>query len=349
MTKLSLASLALIALAACTLDREGGLDAPSGSGAASAGGSGTGIETGPGGSGGDPTVGGGGTGGTAPGVGGTGPGGGDVCPTGWTCVADPGPGTLVSRTDGAACPTGWSMPTPYYNDSDLPGCDNSCTCGAPQGGVCEVTVTRYDDSSCSTVEDGPAVVPLNQCQNVGVINASNQADSYDVPPPAVLPATCTGSGASAPPVDPVVTLCSPDVAPTPNGCQQGEVCVPEPESQSACVVLDGDVECPAVYSDARQLYATFVDNRVCECHCDPDQSGSCGEVTITLYNNAICGGFVASQTASNSCWDTSSHNSHDSYRLSGGAYSPGVCDVNETDSGEVTLTDLRTMCCTDTD
>ena len=174
MTKLFLCGVAILGLCACTLDREGGLGAPTGEGGTGLGGSGTGIETGPGGTGGMPTVGGGGSGGTAPGIGGTGPGGGDVCPTGWTCVADPGVGTLVSRTEGDVCPTGWTAPTPYYQDSNLPGCNNNCACGAPQGGSCEVTVTRHDDSGCGAVKDGPSIIPLDQCQNVGLINASNK-------------------------------------------------------------------------------------------------------------------------------------------------------------------------------
>ena len=144
-------------MAACTLDREGGLEAPS-SGGANVGGAAPGVPTG--GSGGSPNTGGSGVGGTAPGVGATGPGGGDICPTGWTCVDDPA-GTLVSRTEGGACPAGWTAPTPHYNDSNLPGCDNQCSCSAPQGGGCEVTVTRYDNSDCTSLKDGPTVVPLN--------------------------------------------------------------------------------------------------------------------------------------------------------------------------------------------
>lgn len=257
---------------------------------------------------------------------------------------------MVSRTAGAACPAGWSMPTPYFDDGDLPGCDNDCACGNPQGGSCEVTVTRYDDDSCGTVKDGPAVVPLNACQNVSVILQSNQADSYDVPPPVVIPATCAGTGASAPPLDPVVTFCSPTAPPAVADCDQGEICIPEPQSQGACVIFDGDVDCPEAYADSRELYATAVDTRTCECNCAPDKGGDCSQVTVTLYNSSSCGGGVtASQTASNSCWDTSSLNGHDSYRLSGGAYTSGSCDVLEIDTGEVTLTDLRTVCCVDPD
>ena len=55
---------------------------------------------------------------------------------------------------------------------------------------------------------------------------------------------------------------------------------------------------------------------------------------------------MATEPGISGCWDTSSHNAHDSYRLSGGAYTAANCDVLETDTGEVTLSDLRTVCCT---
>jgi len=302
--------------------------------------------TGPGGTGGMPTTGGSGpgAGGTAPGVGGGPP----TCGAGSVCVPAPVGGALVSRSTSGTCATGWDTPIPVYGSSNLPTCANTCDCSAPQGGSCSntVQVTRFNDNSCgnNSVLDGPSSITLGACQNVSV-DRSVQADSYEVLPPAFTAGSCTPSGESTPPVEPLVSLCTLSDAPAAEGCDLDELCVPDPGALAACVTLDGDVACAAPYSDKRLVYDAFSDDRDCKCSCG-GENGSCAATTIYLHGGNNCGGSnQGSQIVDGSCWNTENANLHDSYDVVGGAYVAGTCPASDISTGEVTLSEPRTICC----
>jgi hypothetical protein len=147
-------------------------------------------------------------------------------------------------------------------------------------------------------------------------------------------------------VTPFGTVCELPQAPTQNGCDMGEVCVPTPGGNTGeCIMLTGDQNCPSPYTNKTVGYATVNDTRVCECNCGTED-GTCGEATLELYNDSSCGGSpLVTSTASGDCFDASGYNGHDSYMITGGAYTAGTCSVQEVDTGEVTVSDLRTICC----
>lgn len=277
----------------------------------------------------------------------TGGGGSEMCPVGSVCVPEPAMGALVTNAPGGICPTGWSTPTDVYADNNLPGCNNNCSCSAPAGGSCTLgMVTSYNNDNCTNVKAAAMAVTAGQCVDVSETNANNQADSYMFPPPTFNAGTCTGMGADMPPVEPFGAFCSLSQEPTNGGCMIGEVCVPEPNPDSGeCILLEGDQSCPSPYDVKSLAYLTVNDTRVCACDCGTDD-GTCSQAEIELWGNDSCStNLLDTQAASMSCYDASSHQIHDSFVVTGGAYTAGTCSEIETDTGEVTLMDERTICC----
>lgn len=167
-------------------------------------------------------------------------------------------------------------------------CDK-CGCGPVANVTCGATVHQFVDDQCLTVES--SATPLTTtCQP---LTNSNIAVTVTT---AASGGGCApmGGGATKEPVKWAGALraCGAPAL-LPDGCQAGEVCVPDspaPFRAQRCIAHDGDVACPAPWTD-RHMAATDVDDtRECtKCSCKPPQNVSCdGTGRLSVAGDPTC-------------------------------------------------------------
>jgi hypothetical protein len=121
------------------------------------------------------------------------------CPTGEVCLPKPQgnfePRVCIGKTGDEACPAPFVTKSLLYDDfDDTRGC-TGCSCGAPSGGSCELTIHLHSDAapSCSTEV---VSVPTGGCANIPG-NQAIRGRSYEVAQ-APSGATCSPTQTSTP-------------------------------------------------------------------------------------------------------------------------------------------------------
>jgi len=159
-----------------------------------------------------------------------------------------------------------------------PGC-GACSCGAPQGAVCNVKVTGYSTKICG----GSVVFQQTVAGQTCVASAAAAGVDFQhvftpgscAPNATLKPAAYTGKA----------TVCE-----APTGC----ACIPVAGSAfktALCVSSNtsGDKPCPAGYSVKYLLGKGFNDNRSCTgCSCGPTAGQTCDSSGASVACNASC-------------------------------------------------------------
>ena len=285
------------------------------------------------------TGGSGGSGGGTGGSGATGGGGGPVgCGVGFDCLPVVAAGEYgVLSTTSAACPSGWSGATGVGDGTD-PGC-SACTCGAPSGGGC-VSAHRRATAAC-----GGQAQNLTGLVDGDCIDVNTGASGWVVDAPAPTGGSCAPSASNPLPIFDG-TVCT---AAAGQACGAAMVCVPSSGGSfgPACNLLQGDVACPAGWTDKTALFTTVMDNRNCDCNCGGVQGAACtGPVTGDLYASDDCSGVsLLTMAADGACHDTNLLDTNSSFLVSGGAWSGTSCPAQDNSSGAVSFMDPVTLCC----
>jgi hypothetical protein len=90
-------------------------------------------------------------------------------------------------------------------------------------------------------------------------------------------------------------LCAATGAPSPAGCDAGEVCAPATglpfEPSTYCIARSGVATCPAGYPVQHTYYESSADTRACTpCSCGAPSGSTCTGGGITVYGGAMCSG-----------------------------------------------------------
>ena len=238
------------------------------------------------------------------------------------------------------CPEGWTESEDGLFEIVVPQFDCQCSCAdPPTGASCAFEIEFNTGGMCNggVVQTSPATE--GECISYDMTNAQSVRISD-----TVETGTC-GTGTFAPPMpsswERRIDLCT---APAGEGtCADGE-CVPLPPAPFVgrmCLVAEGDVECPdGPYSVPYVVHEGVEDTRGCDCTCEPDIG--C-EATLQAFGESDC--TISQGTSDGSCIDFI--NTPNGARLSSVTMEPQCRGVAGKNTGEVTPTGVRTLCCTD--
>jgi hypothetical protein len=88
------------------------------------------------------------------------------------------------------------------------------------------------------------------------------------------------------------------VAPT-GACANGDACVEAGDTLQLCVLLPGDVDCPA----GRPVRTSLVSDSTCECSCGTEQTCDAGGA-VDLYQQPACNSIATAIPADGLCHDS---------------------------------------------
>lgn len=155
-----------------------------------------------------------------------------------------------------------------------------CTCAAPTGIGCTVSVKAWHEPTCITLSQTRTFDGPGDCKTF-----SQDPQGASFPPPAVDLAAASCAASVAPPVIPPVTW-----------MREGRACGPVegldglPPDFEACIFHTGDVACPGQpYSDKTLWFDGVADTRECDvdCSCGPVLNAACNPV-IESHRNFAC-------------------------------------------------------------
>ena len=182
------------------------------------------------------------------------------------------------------CPAGLSeLYLGGANPSFEPSGCTGCTCGAPSGESCSISVTYYQSSTCSTYASSGSV--SSSCSatysgTVGSVQVSASPTGNCAPGPTPTPTLSPAAFADE------ARACG-IASGTPATCEAGGVCSPASSQAAACIFQSGDVECPSTFPTRHVFHESLNDSRGCAaCSCSFDAT-SCS-VTLTAYQDTGC-------------------------------------------------------------
>jgi sulfatase modifying factor 1 len=208
----------------------------------------------------------------------------DLAPSGWT-----GPVALFEGPDGTLgnCPDGLKQVYEGHSGVEFTPATCSCACGSPTNLGCTASITYYGTTSCLGTGTSATLATGAGC---GAINSGTTASAKV----AFTPTGSCGAGTPNPPSTTPPTwstqarACALEAGSAkPEGCAPGKVCAPLSSESLACVLQQGDQECPAGYPTRRVYYQDVDDQRDCgACSCS-FAADSCS-ATLSAYQLTDC-------------------------------------------------------------
>ena len=252
----------------------------------------------------------------------------EPAPAGWQLVA-------FSAASRPPCPqgTGASKDVVSIEGDGAAACD--CTCG---GGSCsegQFAVRTANDATCGGAAVNLAANQVACAALPGNLDLSTGRFARVTPPAA--PASCPANPTSN--IAPLAQGRTCETTKVGLGCTGAQVCAPRVAPFEICVARAGAQACPAGYQ-LRRAGGSANDTRAgsaCTCTSSPC-TGS-----ITVYQNAACGGNNAKLDATDQCAQISGPNGPGSFKST----VTGGCQVATPPqpSGALTFTDEQTVCC----
>ena len=224
----------------------------------------------------------------------------------------------------AAPASGWEGPVLLHEDGDASSCAArypdevlrggtaasadpavcSCTC-TPSGAGCAtfLNVNTGTSSSCDALA---CTTSLNaSCVELAPACLAGLATGYLQTQAPVGPANCTAA-AGAPDLpavewDDAALGCAPEAALERDGCDDDELCAPEPEGDGTlCIYRAGEHACPGDDYDDRRVYFTEVDDTR---GCSPCSCGNDCNYEWKLYaaSDTSCAAPVLTIASANQC------------------------------------------------
>lgn len=181
----------------------------------------------------------------------------------------------------------------------------ACDCQPPVDATCSSTLRWTSDVLCA--------LPLGSMEVTGSgcvdVNDVTVMDGVVVDPPVVVGGDCeeVGGVATVPPFtfEETVKLCG---APLGGGCDEGDVCVRQPESpfdERLCVYKLGDSTCAGAepFTDLVEVHQDVDDQRGCtDCVCGAPTGLTCTAGSTALHaSNNSCGGQAVVVAHDGSC------------------------------------------------
>lgn len=278
------------------------------------------------------------------------------------------------------CP-GSTYPNPFYTgyrspNAAAPQC-SACSCGGPQGQMCNVQELNVTDVTCAEEMSGlahcrKAIPPVTDgaCHTISI--PGGQATCG---PPNLVNQTCPGgtkacnlsvylddpvaaggacpASAQAPVIAPftwsnAARACQPSTEG--KGCANDFACLPNPAAPfgAVCISKAGDNACPAGsgYTTKKMFFDLDpVDTRACsECSCGNPTGLSC-TTSITTYSDTTCGSAIAT-TAASACSTYANNPAVGSYKSVSTQFTAGTCAPSGGQAmGSVVPENPVTFCC----
>jgi hypothetical protein len=137
-------------------------------------------------------------------------------------------------------------------------------------------------------------------------------------------------------------------APSPaSGCEDGQMCVPQPASPAAgpCIFKDGDEACPAEFPNKSLYHSSYSDTRACSaCSCTAT-AGGCASI-VTAFQAGQCDGTSIDQGISSASNLFCIPSNWTGLKLKSTTFYPGTCEKTGGQlTGTVVPTDPVTVCC----
>jgi len=249
-----------------------------------------------------------------------------ACPV---CTCEPSTGSCALPTDltarSAICAGTSALDTSFDAPANW---DGSCTAvnAVPQGAMCgnEPCVQSLNIEAMTMTESG--CTPKTQ------------------PVPNAAPGTWKTVGLACRGMEEHVGSCK----------DPGKICVPTseppPPGFTQCLFKEGDVACPAVYTEKHVFHQGFDDKRTCTpCACGAPDGGTCTAL-LSVYEDTACtklNYMTMISSVMSVCGDIAIAGSAlGSKSATSVTYSPGACAPSGGESmGDVELVGAATFCC----
>jgi hypothetical protein len=267
----------------------------------------------------------------------------ELPPDGWS-----GPGYHYAHALGtpkASCPPTYASQD-FYAGLTYGPAQCMCSCHSPEGAVCTMTGTAYQDAGCTN--------PKTQFSLASCGNCGGQCSSFTANTILQSPGTCnalvTAGTAPAPSFTELHDWCG--VPKSTAGCGAGKVCIPTPPKgfpAGACIQKNGPQACPSSWPTALQVSdQTCTDTRDCAigtCTCGQATNEGCIG-TLIYFSSDGCdpATLVATYTADGICHSEppGAIRWAGSVNHQGGQCSPSG---SATSTGSVVPQNVTTICC----
>jgi hypothetical protein len=271
--------------------------------------------------------------------------GGPDCATGSVCVPSITSGEYAVEAPAAnqACPAGWSGAANYTDGTD-PGC-NACACSAPVDTQCfapSLDIHGQPDCSDATI----VTIEPSTC----FMAAAPLTGGVASPAQVISQGYCNATAVTVTPKPPVeMTVCTVPSAGSGTCHNQPGTCVPDSAGTfgKTCILLPGQVSCPAGWASAETVKTLMGDSRTCTCGCGAAAGATCMGAVVDLYAGTMCGN-TADQTLTpgSACASISiSGGSYSSVLSVAGTVHPGSCTAQSTEGGALQVGSAQTICC----